>query len=97
MRENIDNTKKGILNGLEEIEDINRNDKINSNSDIDSNSNITIEKKERKTDQHIQRLFYITPELDNFLERLKKKTGRDKSEIVRLALSYLYDNIKIKE
>lgn len=88
-----DKVNKGILSGLEEMEEDNN---IDSNSNINSDSNITIKKKINKADKHIQRLFYITPELDNFLEKVKKKTGRDKSEIVRMALSYLRDNLEIE-
>jgi len=84
---------KGILNGLEEMEEKDSN--INNN--INFNNNIIIKKRDYKTDKHIQKLFYITPELDNFIEKLKKKTGRDRSEIVRIALTYFKENVEIKK
>ncbi len=91
MSTSIDNTKKGILNSLEDIDNIGSEERDVITNNKDNDSNIAISKKE--STNHIQRIFYITPDLDKFINKLKKETGRDKSEIVRIALTYLKEQL----
>ena len=67
----------------------------NSNTSTNNETNLTINSKENKN--RIQRSFYITPRLDRELEKLKAQTGRDKSELVRIALNHMVKNVEVKK
>jgi len=66
-----------------------------SNTSTNNKPNLTINSKENKN--RIQRSFYITPRLDRELEKLKAQTGRDKSELVRIALNHMVKNVEVKK
>ena len=46
--------------------------------------------------QNKQYSVYLRPEQSDTLEWLANKTGKDRSEIVRIALDYLFENFEIK-
>ena len=66
-----------------------------SNASTNNETNFTINNKENEN--RIQRSFYITPRLDRELEKLKAQTGRDKSELVRIALNHMVKNVEVKK
>ena len=69
----------------------------NGNSKVDSNVNngITIPSKEEEN-KSLKRTFYIDKEYDDFLNLAARKTNRNKSEIVEIAIDYLKDNVTFK-
>ena len=81
-----------IFNELKKEKDKSKSNDTNPSSN--TNTNFTIGSKKDKN--RIQRSFYITPQLDRDLDKLKAKTGRDKSELVRIALSHMVENVKVK-
>jgi len=76
----------------------NTSTEVSSNTDVntetDSEDKITINSLEKK--EKVQRSFYISPQQDRNLEKLKARTGRDKSELVRIALDYMFENVEVK-
>lgn len=69
--------------------------KIESNSESNSESKIELKSKSKENNR-ISRTFYINEQDDDYLEILSEKSGRDKSELVRLAIRYFYDNVEVK-
>lgn len=66
-------------------------------SDTDSNATsvITIPKK-IKTIEYVRMTHYFRPEQLKELDKLHKQSGRDKSELVRLAVDILIEQAKIE-
>ncbi|MFW6026789.1 MAG: ribbon-helix-helix protein, CopG family [Candidatus Woesearchaeota archaeon] len=51
--------------------------------------------KKQNINDRKQYLFYLDHEQDEKLSELTTKTNRDRSEIVRIAIDYLYKNVEI--
>jgi len=54
---------------------------------------IRLEKKENYSDN--REVVYLSKSLQRKLQTLSKKTGRSKSEFVRLALDHYFDNVTV--
>lgn len=54
-------------------------------------NNITLTRK--KEEEKISRNYILKQEHIDFIDRAARRTGREKSEIVRIALEYLEENI----
>ena len=70
---------------------------VNGNGDGngDSKKPITISKEEN-SQKKIKRTYYIYEENDEKISKLSRRSGKDKSELVRIAIDFLYDNVEIK-
>jgi len=68
---------------------------VNGNGDGDSKKPITISKEEN-SQKKIKRTYYIYEENDEKISKLARRSGKDKSELVRIAIDFLYDNVEIK-
>lgn len=68
---------------------------VESEGDSNANNGITIPSKEEKN-KSLKRTFYIDKEYDDFLNLAARKTNRNKSEIVEIAIDYLKDNVTFK-
>lgn len=93
--EELKNEKKKSEKKKNRTSEIDDNERDNKSQNNNTQSDFTIDSKENKN--RIQRSFYITPQLDRELEKLKAKTGRDKSELVRIALKHMVKNAKVKK
>jgi len=86
----IDKKKKNNVNG-----DGNFDGNGNVNGGDDSKKPITISKEET-TSKKIKRTYYLYEENDEKISKLARKSGKDKSELIRIAIDFLYDNVEIK-
>lgn len=72
--------------------------KENVKSNVDGNGNskntITLTNKEEKS--KLKRTYYIDPEQEKNITWASRKTGRDKSEIVRMALDFFFENVNVE-
>lgn len=85
-------------------EDVASNSNINGNVDSNVrddikgdgniNGNVTISAK--KEEKHIKRTYYIHKHQDKNITKLARKTDRDKSEIIRMAIDYFLDNVIVE-
>jgi len=80
-----------------EIDERQEQDKQESSSAPESNgaSTITIPKRKR-TEEYVKMTYYFRPDQLKELDKLHKQSGRDKSELVRLAIDILIDQAKIE-
>jgi flagellar biosynthesis/type III secretory pathway M-ring protein FliF/YscJ len=91
---NIDGKGDGNVNGGDNSND-KRNDvsKIDSNKETQNGSKTTINlSKEKKEPKKIKRTYYIYEDEDEKLNDLAEQTDRDKSELIRIAINFLYEN-----
>jgi len=51
---------------------------------------------EKKSDEKVRRNFYVNKGLDKELNKLAKKTGNSKSELVDIAIEFLINNYRTK-
>ena len=86
--------KKNKKSDVKDNSNVNSNDKVNVKGDVNSDVNVTISSK--KEDKHIKRTYYIHKYQDKDITKLARKTDRDKSEIVRMAIDYFLDNVTVK-
>lgn len=66
----------------------------NGNGDIDANidGDVNIDIFKSQEDKKVKRTYYIKSDHDKKLNELSRKSGRDKSELIRMAIDFLYDN-----
>jgi protein tyrosine phosphatase len=74
------------------------NGSVNSNINNKSSKKPTTFKlsKEKKEPKKIKRTYYIYEEDDEKLNELARHSGKDKSELVRIAIGFLYDNAEVE-
>lgn len=73
----------------------NRDDVVNDvEGDVNVNGTVTITSKKNKG--KVKRTYYLDPEVEKNITWLSRKTDRDKSEIVSLALEYFFDNVEVE-
>lgn len=65
------------------------NDKSNSN-----NTKLVLESERKK--EKIYRGFYLEQKQIDAIDRLARSTGKDKSEIIRIAIDFLEENVEVK-
>jgi hypothetical protein len=66
-------------------------DKSKSESNVESKPTISLS-KEKTEPKKVKRTYYIYEDEDKKLNELARKTDRDKSELIRIAINFLYDN-----
>ncbi len=66
-------------------------DKSKSESNFESKPTISLS-KEKTEPKKVKRTYYIYEDEDKKLNELARKTDRDKSELIRIAINFLYDN-----
>ena len=57
---------------------------------------ITIQKKRNKTGAYSRMTFYLRPDQVRFINRLHKDSGRDKSELIRMAVDILIERARVE-
>lgn len=57
---------------------------------------ITIQKKRNKTGAYSRMTFYLRPDQIRFINRLHKDSGRDKSELIRMAVDILIERASVE-
>ena len=67
----------------------------NNNTNKENKYTITTKTKE-KTNDKVRRNFYISSKVDNYLNRISKKTNRSKSELVETAIKIMQQEAEIK-
>lgn len=75
--------------------DINKDSNGNANDNINADTNKIILKKEKSSNVELVGV-YLKGEQIKKLNELAKKSNKNKSEIARLAIDYLYDNVEIQ-
>jgi hypothetical protein len=94
----------GEIPGLKKKDKVNKNtststskNKINNDSESkkDSTGNKLVLESERK-EEKVYRGFYFEQKQIDAIDRLARITGKDKSEIVRIAIDFLEDNVEVK-
>jgi hypothetical protein len=94
----------GDIPGLKKKNKVNKNtsastskNKSNNNSKVDRDSTSTklVLESERK-EEKIYRGFYFEQKQIDAIDRLARSTGKDKSEIVRIAIDFLEENVEVK-
>lgn len=71
-----------------------KKEEVDSKVNGDGSSNFTLTSK--KETQKLKRTYYLEPEQDKNIAWAARRTGRDKSEIVRLALDYFFAHVEIE-
>ena len=71
---------------------------VNGDGDIDVNidGNVNIDILKSKDDKKVKRTYYIKSDHDKKLNELSRKSGRDKSELIRMAIDFLYKNANME-
>jgi len=87
--------KKEKSKAKDEKNDVNNNGDVNGDGDSNSNKKITLSKGKNKP-KKIKRTYYIYEENDEKISKLARESGKDKSELIRIAIDFLYDNVDIK-
>lgn len=96
--------KEGTVNRLQNKANNNINDDVNNNvndnintkdSDND-NTNKPVLEIEKKNNERKLAGFYLDKKQIKSIDGLVKKTGKDKSFIVRTAIDYFVENVEIK-
>ena len=57
---------------------------------------ITIQKKRNKAGAYSRMTFYLRPDQIRFINRLHKDSGRDKSELIRMAVDILIERARVE-
>jgi hypothetical protein len=101
-----ESTKSSFLVKEEEIEkkdnqNTTANTKHNTRTAINSDKVKADQKSsivifEKKSDEKVRRNFYVNKGLDKELNKLAKKTGNSKSELVDIAIEFLINNYRTK-
>ncbi len=69
---------------------------INGDVAVSTKGTITIARKKFKSDDYTRATYYLRPDQIRTLNRLHKDSGRDKSELVRMAVDILIDRAKVE-
>lgn len=77
---------------------INGKNDVNGDGDIDVNidGDVNIDILKSQEDKKVKRTYYIKSEHDKKLNELSRKSGRDKSELIRMAIDFLYKNANME-
>lgn len=87
--------EKNKVKADKESKQINKK-KDNVNGDVNDNANNRVTLTSKEENKKVKRTYYIHPEQDKNISWASRKTGRDKSEIVRRALDYFFEKIEIE-
>jgi len=87
--------KDKIKNNLKNQKDKAKNTTQKNNTKKESKYTITTKKK-KDTNDKLRRNFYISSQVDNYLNRISKKTNRSKSELVEKAIKIMQQEVEIK-
>ncbi|MFW6229844.1 MAG: CopG family transcriptional regulator [Halanaerobium sp.] len=99
VKKKKDKSSKKKDNGKINSNNNGKNDgNVNGNGDIDVNidGDVNIDILKSKEDQKVKRTYYIKQDHDKRLNELSRKSGRDKSELIRMAIDFLYENANLK-
>ena len=77
-------------------ENANINKNKNTNKEINDDGKVILEKKQKKQDRFKRQTYYLTDELIKKIDKFNKKSGYNKSELVRIALEDFFKRVKIK-
>jgi len=69
---------------------------VNVNDNVKDTGSVNIMLGPKAEEKHLKRTYYIYKDHDREISKLARKTGRDKSEIVRMALDYFLENVKVE-
>lgn len=97
LKENVKKKRskmKAQKDNSNETKNVNGENNVNGNGNVDVNSNINIIKT--KKESKIKRTYYIKPEHDKKINELSRKSGRDKSELIRMAIDFFYNNVSVE-
>lgn len=96
IEEGFDKIKEGVMKKKNEAKQNQETNDVNdkNNVNVKEDGTITITSKEKE--EKLKRTYYIDPDNANKIDWASRKTGRDKSEIVRIALNYFFENAEIK-
>lgn len=78
----------------------NKNTNVNKNVNTNVNKNypqIKVKKKKQQKEKYKRQTYYMTPKLISKIDEYSQLSGHNKSELVRLALSYFFEHLKIEE
>ena len=99
------NNRDDVNNDVSTVNDVDRNVDVitDDNKNIAGDENvsigkgtITIAKKKNKSDDYLRVTYYLRPDQIRAIGRLHKDSGRDKSELVRMAVDILIERARVE-
>lgn len=88
--------KRKQQNDIKEEKDVKGDVDVNVNDNVKDTGSVNIMIGPKAEDKHLKRTYYIYKDHDREISKLARRTGRDKSEIVRMALDYFLENVKVQ-
>ena len=76
--------------------DVNGDGNVNGDIDVNIDGDVNIDILKSQEDKKVKRTYYIKSEHDKKLNELSRKSGRDKSELIRMAIDFLYKNANME-
>jgi hypothetical protein len=96
---NVNDDVANIVNNDVNISTVKNNvgdSAVNSDAAASTKGTITIARKKFKSDDYTRATYYLRPDQIRTLNRLHKDSGRDKSELVRMAVDILIERAKVE-
>ncbi len=69
---------------------------VSSDDAVNAAGTITIQKKKSKSGDYARATYYLRPDQISTINRLHKDSGRDKSELVRMAIDILIERARVE-
>ena len=98
-RDDVVNSDVSTINGVDKNVNVITDGNTNITGDESVNTGkgtITIPKKKNKSDDYLRVTYYLRPDQIRAINRLHKDSGRDKSELVRLAVDILIEQARVE-
>lgn len=86
----------GVSENVSTNDDDGNDSVVSSDVAVSANGTITIARKKNKSGDYLRATYYLRPDQIRTINRLHKDSGRDKSELVRMAVDILIKQARVE-